>query len=410
VLTGAMKDWFRGCGDSPTQRAAFVALAGAISLVQVSIAASQILLFAAIMLAAWIWMQEGRPWSRPPSFTLPLLCFVAWTLIAVLGARHVLLGLSETKKFFLYSILFLVPCIVRSRFALLQIYRAIFLVSVAAAGKGLVQFLQNPHRNLLDRIKGFMSTWMTYSGLLMLVLVVLAAYAIRRPARRNWWVLPLATLIVAGLVLSETRNAGFGAIAGLAVVFQLRRPRANLVLAAFLIALYLAVPAAFKQRVRSSFDPNDPNTRNRIELFQTSVRLIGDNPWLGVGPKNVNREALRYRGTNEFPDWMYQHLHNNFLQVAAERGIPGLVLWLWLMCRLAWDALAVYRSAGKVSSPDEASMVASSAALGAWAALLVAGLFEWNFGDSEVLMLFLFMMAAPYAVAAAEKRNAMAGT
>ena len=36
-------------------------------------------------------------------------------------------------------------------------------------------------------------------------------------------------------------------------------------------------------------------------------------------------------------------------------------------------------------------------ALGSWAALMVAGLFEYNFGDSEVLTLFLFIMSAPYA-------------
>jgi O-antigen ligase len=180
------------------------------------------------------------------------------------------------------------------------------------------------------------------------------------------------------------------------------------VLAALIPLLYFGSPEIIKQRYRSSLDFNDPNTANRIELFQTSIRLIRDNPWLGVGPKNVNQEALRYRGNNEFPNWLYQHMHNDFTQVAAERGIPGLLLWLWLMGRLAWDALRVYRSARKNPAENEGPMVISTAALGAWAALLAAGMFEWNFGDSEPLTLFLFMVAAPYAIRVAGKPETVA--
>jgi hypothetical protein len=38
----------------------------------------------------------------------------------------------------------------------------------------------------------------------------------------------------------------------------------------------------------------------------------------------------------------------------------------------------------------------STVALGALTALLIAGLAEWNFNDSEVLTLFMFLVAAPY--------------
>jgi O-antigen ligase len=123
--------------------------------------------------------------------------------------------------------------------------------------------------------------------------------------------------------------------------------------------------------------------------------LIEDHPWFGVGYKNVRQEAPRYRGkgSDEFPDWMYQHMHNNFLQIAAERGIPGLLIWMWFMLRLAWDALRVYRAR---PGGSRESLIISTAALGAWVAFLIAGLLEYNFGDSEVLTLFLFIMSAPY--------------
>jgi len=404
MIARTVKDWFLISGEDNAERFAFVALMAAVSAALVSIAASQVLLAAAIAGAAWIWKKQGKSSLRFPPFLWPLLCFMAWTVAAALSSHNVLLGLKETKKFFLYSTLLLVPWVARSQGAVLRIYRAIFLVSVVAAASGVVQFLGNPNRDLLHRISGFMSNWMTYSGILMLVLVALVAFAICRPHRENWWVLPLAILLVAGLYLSKTRSTQVGAVVGLATVLFLRRPRATLVLAALVTLLYFGSPEVIKQRYRSSLDLRDPNTANRIELFHTSIRMIRDNPWLGVGPKNVNQEALRYRGKNGFPNWLYQHMHNDFTQVAAERGIPGLLLWLWLMARLAWDALGVFRSARKDAMENEGALVISTAALGVWAALLAAGMFEWNFGDSEPLTLFLFMVAAPYAITAGARK------
>jgi len=169
----------------------------------------------------------------------------------------------------------------------------------------------------------------------------------------------------------------------------------------FSAVLYFAAPASMKQRFYSGLNPHDDTARGRIEMVETSIRMIRANPWFGVGPKNVKYEALKYRNRNEFPDWMYQHMHNNFLQIAAGRGIPGLAIWLWLMIRIAWDSLCTYRFARSAAFPygeecrREATLV-SSAALGSWAALMIAGMFEFNFGDSEVLTLFLFIMSAPY--------------
>jgi O-antigen ligase len=278
---------------------------------------------------------------------------------------------------------------------------------------GLLQFAADPHRDLLHRITGFMSQWMTYSGLLMLALIMLMAYALCHAPRNYTWVILASIPICLALILSQTRNAWMGTVAGMGTLVLMRKPRAIAVLLAVVLILYFLSPASIKHRFLSGWNPADPNTRNRIELFETSIRLIRDNPWLGVGPKNVKYEALKYRGQNEYPDWMYQHMHNNILQVTAETGIPGLILWLGLMLRLAWDALRCYRDANaRLLSQGEKSgreaLMASAAALAAWIALMVAGLTEYNFGDSEVLTLFLFIASAPYAYM--QKRSGVPGS
>jgi putative inorganic carbon (HCO3(-)) transporter len=385
-----------------SEKTAFLALAGCISLDLVSIAASQILLAVAIAGFLWMLKQNKGPLAPGMPVLLPLLAFMVWTVLAVFASSNVTLGLTSTRKFYLLLLVPVVPLIVRGENRLIWIYRAIFAVAIASSLRGLAQFAENPHRDLLHRISGFMSHWMTYSGLLMLVLVLLTAYVLSVGVRRDKWVIPVAAFVVLALVLSQTRSTWMGAVGGILVLILMRRPRAIIVVLAAILVLYAASPASIKQRLQAGFDPTDPNTRNRIELFQTSVRLIRDNPWFGVGPKNVKYEALKYRGHNEFPDWMYQHMHNDFLQIAAETGIPGAIIWLWLMIRFAWDALSCYRYAKGLSFAGreklrKEALMASSAALAAWVALMAAGMFEYNFGDSEVLTLFLFIVSAPYA-------------
>jgi putative inorganic carbon (HCO3(-)) transporter len=400
----------------------FLALTGCVSLVLVSIAASQILL--ALAIVAYVWVVKRHKGFIPPGMQalLPLVIFMAWMLVAVFASSNIPESLRICKKFYLFLLVPVVPLIVRGQDRLSWVYKAVFAVAVVSSVTGLVQFAADPNRDLLHRISGFMSQWMTYSGLLMLVLMLLMAYMVGAGLRGHKWVIPISALVILALILTLTRNSWMGAIAGILVLFLLRRPKAIFVLLAVILLLYIVSPGMIRQRVRSIVDLSDP----RFHVYMTALHLIQDNPWFGVGPKIVKDEAPKYRDEKDFPDWLkrtvivlsdsskyqeeekeypawlYQHMHNNFLQIAAESGIPGLIIWIWLMGRLAWDAWGCHRYAKSRSfSGDESSrkeaLIASSAALASWTALVVAGLFEYNFGDSEILTLFLFIMSAPYA-------------
>jgi O-antigen ligase len=77
------------------------------------------------------------------------------------------------------------------------------------------------------------------------------------------------------------------------------------------------------------------------------------------------------------------------LQIAAERGLPALGVWLWFIVTLARDFIR------KVRTSPGGSL--ATAALAGLVAMLAAGMFEYNFGDSEFLMLFLVLITLPYA-------------
>ena len=396
------KNFLRRClpeyGESPFDATLFITLALSISFVLVSIAVSQILLAVACIgyIGKSKWAGIKALLHHP--IILPLVAFILWTTAVSLLTPNSLQNLLVLKKLFIYLLLFLVPAVGYRKNSMEWIYKMVFIFIFVACSRGLIQLLSDPQRDLLHRISGFFSHWMTYSGILMLVFIMLLAYALCMGWRRHIWIIPLAGLIAFILVMTETRSAWLGTIAGIFVLILLRHPRAIGVLLVVILAVYFVSPDRIKQRLNKSWDLKDPNTSNRVELFQTSIRLIKENPWLGVGPHNVYPEALRYRGSDRYEEWMYQHMHNNILQIAAERGIPGLIIWLWFMLRLLWGALRAYRAKpGGLRTVSSESVMVSTAALGAWVAFMLAGIFEYNFGDSEVLTLFLFIMSAPYA-------------
>jgi O-antigen ligase len=104
------------------------------------------------------------------------------------------------------------------------------------------------------------------------------------------------------------------------------------------------------------------------------------------------------------------HLHNVPLQIAAERGLPTLAAWAWFVIALLGALFRMFRQAGpraqtgqaalagRVEHPERQRMLAAAAMAGT-AAMLAAGLFEYNFGDSEFLMLFLVLITLPFAAA-----------
>jgi O-antigen ligase len=92
------------------------------------------------------------------------------------------------------------------------------------------------------------------------------------------------------------------------------------------------------------------------------------------------------------------HLHNVPMQIAAERGLPALALWLWFVGATAWGLVQRMRSSADPSI--------AAAGLAALVSMCAAGLFEYNFGDSEFLILLLVLITLPFAVEQPAPANA----
>lgn len=374
-----------------------------------SIAASQTLL-AAALLSLFL---SRRSLEFPPRLAVPLLGFAGWTLLAVAFSSAPASGLPQVRKLFVFFTVLLVANAFQRQKQIRWALHGMALAAAAASVYGLAQFaarymelrrqaLPFYENYVLHQITGFMSHWMTFAGQLMLMLFLLCAvllFAERTQAKRWGWL--GVALVGTALLAAFTRGIWLGTLAGLTYLLaSYRRWMLGLIPAALLV-FYLISPVWLQRRGSSIFQPEgDTSTLSRVVMFRTGLGMIAAHPWFGVGPERVAVEFARYhpQGADLPPAW-YGHLHNSFLQVAAERGIPCLLLLLWIFFEVLRDNVRRARNA----TPNARAL--SIAAVAATIGMMVSGLFEHNFGDSEVLMLYLILISVPFAWEQTERRQ-----
>jgi len=270
---------------------------------------------------------------------------------------------------------------------------------VALAAIGLFEVARSG-ADLQNRIRGTLSHYMTLSGLTLIAGCILLAFLFE--GRGRWrWLGAASAVPFAAMVFTLTRGAYVGAVAAVTAYLALRRPRGLLVFVPALAALFFLLPADVRQRAASIVDPTETTNRDRIAMARAGARMIADRPVFGLGPEMVKPYYTLYRDPDA-PRWRVPHLHDNVLQIAAASGLFAAGAYLALLALFfarAGRLLRVgRRNVDLTPSGDQTlrAIVAAAAFLGI-AAVTVAGLFEYNFGDKEVLMATLPLLALPFA-------------
>jgi len=369
--------------SNPLEQAGTVALIALAGALQFSIAVAQILLTIAVLCWLGLIVVRRERFEVPPFFW-PLLAYAGVTLVSALFSIDPRASLIDSKQLVLFLV---VP--VAYRFAVgdrgSTLITVVLSCAAASAVFGIVQYGILHYDQLGQRPQGTLGHYMTYSGLLMIVIALAVARVLFARSDRTWAVLVLPALAVA-VALTFSRNSAVGVCVAAALLFALKDFRLFAVLP-IAAAIFIAIaPGQIAKRYASMFNMNDPTVRDRVAMLHIGERMVAARPLTGVGPNMVPRQYARYRGPDAVKP-VNPHLHNNALQIAAERGLPALALWLWFIVAVVRDLWS------RFSSGRQRELAA--AALAATGALLAAGLFEYNFGDSEVLMLFLIVVTLP---------------
>jgi putative inorganic carbon (hco3(-)) transporter len=394
-------------------RAAFYLTCGSIISILFSIAASQLLL--ALALAALLLSDVEL---RLPPIKLPLALFMIGTVISLLASGHARDGTPQIRKFFVLLILLLVYSTFRKMSEVRAIMLLWALVTTLSAVRSLFQFWQKyqqaaaQHSDFYNfyvgsRITGFMSHWMTFGGQEMIVLLLLASYLFFSPDSRwkfaGWF---CSIILLVSMVLGYTRSIfllGFP----IGLLYLLWFWHKWLVVAAPIAALlvFFAAPASLKERVISAFEPHGETDSNlhRSITRETGFAMVRAHPWLGLGPEQVKAQFDQWVPSDvarPLPEGWYGHLHNIYLQYAAERGIPTALALFWMIGKILWDFARALR--GKLADPNARFVL--HGAIAVILAILAEGFLEYNLGDSEVLTLFLAVTAFGYLARDAARR------
>lgn len=372
-----------------------VASIGSLVASLLSITVSHILLGIAIVTTFRQWKS-----ARYPKGAWLLVAFFLLTLLSVVAANDIRTAWPYLRKFF---VLLLVPCIAAT-FAGPAYARRTFLtiaaLGVSSATLGIAQYFSKylaAARSGQDfveaytgsRITGFMSHWSTFSEGIMIAFLLIGAYLLFTP--RRLWPLVMATLIGVAILLAETRGVWFAVLGGVLYLVWCWRPRYVVAVPIAVVITFVASPRAVQERAISILRPRGDLDSNahRIALLRTGVRMVVAHPILGLGPGNTLRRFDHYAPADiarPFPKtWYLGHLHNTYVQYAAERGVPAMASLVAFILWTCWRTARWARFSGQHSWLGHAVV---AALIG----VLIAGCFEHNLGDSETLQLSLGLL------------------
>jgi O-antigen ligase len=369
-----------------------------------SIAASQILLALVALL-----LSGGR--MRLPRIWLPLGVFLLGTLISLALSPDPGAGLPQVRKIYVFTMLLVVFSTLRDSVVIRRLFLCWAGAATLTALRGLVQFshkVQDAHAQgrsfyeyyIAERITGFTSHWMTFGGQEMFALLTTTAFLFFAcVARKRAWVWLLCALLMAtALLLGFTRSIWLASAgAGIYLLWFWKRA---LVVAVPVVLLLIALlaPASIRERFSSLLNPSKiDSNQHRIVTWRTGLAMIRAHPWFGLGLEEVGLQFNRYVPPDiprPLPEGYYGHLHNIYLQYAAERGIPTMLAMLWMLGQILWDCL---RRIWRLPPGRTDLKFVLHACVAVVLGTMIAGCFEYNLGDSEVLTMFLVVVGCAYA-------------
>ena len=349
-------------------------------LFQGKIAPLELCAFWSIFLLGWA-MARGEVRFSWHILYFPLVLYGAVSTTSALLADRRLHAAGEAMLWFKMMIFPAAVILFRTmpRFRELVVYAHATFVGILSSW-GLYEFIVLDRRDLEHRITGPSTHVMTFSGLLLPLSLMLLVFWWHE---RRWWQITAGTLGTLTLLLTFTRSVWLGWIVAAFVVLVARRARLAFYALPALIVFVTFLPIDLFSRLISTFDVKQESNFDRLRMLEAGGEMIRDFPLLGVGPANVKEVYSIYR-RHDAPRARPPHLHNNVVQLWAERGVLGLAAYIVLLALFFRECIRGWRGPGRMWAEAGVAIAVS---------LTVAGLFEFNFGDTEVFYLMLNLFA-----------------
>jgi len=362
----------------------------------ISISLGQI--FLSLSLIFWIIMliREKQKFTFP-SFFWPLLFYTGLSLISVVFSVDPKASLKDSKELLLFIIVPIAYTAFQKEEMLKKANLALLASSYISSFYSIYYAIFKAKS--WQAVPGFMGQPMTQAGLhLLFCCLALSMFLFTRERIKYFWGLGFL-LSLSSLILSLARSSWIGLVIAVSLILFYYKPKSLILVPIAISLIFLISPKEKKERALSIFSLKYRSNIERIEYLGAGIKIIKDYPLFGTGPDTVDKvfKDPKYGLSEETRRNV--HLHNNILQTAAERGIPTLLAWLTFMVLTFISLLKLLKN--KNSTLKVLAVAALAAVLGLW----TAGFFEYNFADSEITVLFLYLITIPFSLARIKDRE-----
>ena len=323
----------------------------------------------ALFLAGNRKQEQQRPFSP-----LLLILFVSfcWSVVTVALSTHVVLSLKYLLAKGWYLLAFaLAPLVLNGDERLIRrsavvLFSAMFLVTSVALVKHAAYHFSFAGIN--DALAPFFRNHVNYSALLVFMVPLQIAFFRFAKTKTLRFFIALSLLIVlTALGLSYARGAWLALVAGLSAFWLIKK---GWLLKTYVLVIllggcfvywlqhndrYLAFAPEhdttifhkdFGEHLIATYQGKDVSTAERFYRWVAGVRMSSDRPATGFGPTTFYQHYKSY-ALPLFRTWVSDNreqstVHNYFLLLLIEQGVPGLLLFLLLVGALFWQAQVIY--------------------------------------------------------------------
>lgn len=342
---------------------------------------------AALLSLALLWHRR-RCAAVKPFFQDALLVFLAVALIASLVGSDPSRSVEKMNRFLVLTIAWGIPMllITRERSGGRELHQMAVCFMAGLSIKAGFDMVRVP-------VEVAMGTPLFNTGTMRdpQFYLVGACLAVGMVSMRAWNIHYPPTLVatlfsLVGLLLHFKRGSWIAFVGAMAVMGVASRRWRSLVIAFLVLCSSLLLPPV-RERLAELGDEFGNKPGGRLVLWtEVAPSLIPEYPF-GMGWKAARHEDFIAINADVEPG--LDHLHNNALQVLLELGWAGLLVWLYWMGLVV---VAFWRSFRRCSDQDRMYQGLALGGLGAFSGLMLNGMVEYNFGDSEIFMLMVFLM------------------
>ena len=338
----------------------------------------------------------------------PLICLVSASVISILRSESPVASIRGFYYVLLLAMFYgIVSVSIKNKAERTRLIVSTIIISSFISVYFLMQYFNIDPLGLREDYPSATFTNQNFlAGFFIIVLPLSIAFTFMSHQKLHRTIFFLFTvLIFIAILFTKTRGAWVSVALGTAFFFYIARHdikirKKGMVLALLLFAIFtIAIvrlgevgKSSFAGRFKSIFNPEESSNKHRILMWRSSLDMIKDSPWIGIGVGTFEMNYPRYQGKylrlKEYSNYTGStiHAHNEYVETAAETGILGIGSLIWFI-------IAIFKyGSDLLKNREREERLLVVALLSGIATTLFYGLFSFPFHMPTSSMLFWFFI------------------